>query len=109
MNFKEYHAHIYYDESTHEKALEVIERARQVEFFSVGRAHEKLVGPHPRWSCQLLFSNDDLPKAMPWILENREGLTIFMHPDTGNDYIDHTDHTIWMGEMLELDTSRFKK
>lgn len=109
MEIKEYHAHIYYDESTYQKALSVIEKARQVDFFSVGRAHEKPVGPHPMWSCQLLFSNEDLPKVMPWIIGNRDGLTIFMHPQTGNGYEDHAEHAIWMGKILELNLSTFKK
>ena len=28
-----------------------------------------------------------------------------VHPDTGDDLKDHTDHALWLGEMLELDLS----
>ncbi|ATH07441.1 4,5-dioxygenase [Halobacteriovorax marinus] len=109
MNVKEYHAHLYYSEENLEVAKQVVEKAREFGLFSIGRIHERLVGPHPMWSCQLLFKNDELPKAMPWILENREGLIIFMHPDTGNDLEDHTDHAIWIGGKVDLNLEVFKR
>ena len=34
---------------------------------------------------------------------NRRGLTILVHPDTGQDVLDHEDHPIWLGEKLDLD------
>ena len=33
---------------------------------------------------------------------NREGLDILVHPNTGDDVKDHTDHSLWLGEKLEL-------
>lgn len=109
MKIMDYHAHLYYDQSEHQKALEVVEKAKNIDIFSVGRAHEKPVGPHPLWSCQLLFQPETLPEALSWILENRDGLTIFMHPNTGDDYLDHTEHAIWIGEKVKLNTDIFKK
>lgn len=109
MEIKEYHAHLYFGEATLERAKKVVEKAKESGLFSVGRVHEKNVGPHPRWSCQLLFENSQLPVALPWIIGNRDGLTIFMHPQTGNDYEDHANHAIWMGERLDLNLDIFKK
>jgi DOPA 4,5-dioxygenase len=33
---------------------------------------------------------------------NRDGLTILLHPETGDDYTDHSAHAIWFGEVLPL-------
>ncbi|MFG1500721.1 DOPA 4,5-dioxygenase family protein [Halobacteriovorax sp. XZX-3] len=108
MEITSYHAHLYYDESTYEKALEVIEQVKKLSYVEVGRAHQKEVGPHPRWSCQFLFSPEKLNDMIPWLLENRSGLTVFTHANTGDDYLDHTQNTLWMGEILDLKLSMFK-
>jgi aromatic ring-cleaving dioxygenase len=34
-------------------------------------------------------------------------LVMFIHPDTGEHLKDHTEHAIWMGEMMTLDLSIF--
>jgi len=34
-------------------------------------------------------------------------LVVFLHPDTGDDLKDHTEHAIWMGSMRTLDLSIF--
>ncbi len=45
---------------------------------------------------------------MTWLALNRKGLTILIHPLTGDDLIDHTDYASWMGEqqVLNLDFLR---
>ena len=30
------------------------------------------------------------------------GLDILVHPETGDDVADHTTHSLWLGEKLEL-------
>ena len=40
---------------------------------------------------------------------NRDGLTLFIHPNTGDAYKDHTDHALWMGQILPLGVQMFKK
>jgi DOPA 4,5-dioxygenase len=39
---------------------------------------------------------------LPWLMLNRDGLTILLHPGTGDAYADHTQHAAWMGEVLPL-------
>jgi len=36
---------------------------------------------------------------------NRDGLTILVHPETGDDVPDHRDHALWLGAKLDLDIS----
>jgi DOPA 4,5-dioxygenase len=39
---------------------------------------------------------------VPWLMLNREGLTLLLHPDTGDAYADHTAHAAWLGAVLPL-------
>lgn len=103
-----YHAHVYFDESTVENARALCEHAANEFGAEMGRVHERPVGPHPMWSCQLAFRPETFDKIIPWLALNRAGLTIFTHPETGDDLKDHRDHGIWMGSMPDLDLSIFK-
>ena len=105
---KGYHAHVYFGADTVETARAVCEEAaRLFPAVTMGRMHERNVGPHPRWSCQLGFGAEALDQVLPWLMLNRQGLTIFTHPDTGEHLEDHRDRAVWMGELLELDLSIF--
>jgi DOPA 4,5-dioxygenase len=56
-DYNHYHAHVYFDERSVEKASLMGEKAGSLFGVQVGRVHQKLVGPHPRWSCQLPFDS----------------------------------------------------
>ncbi|WP_170763940.1 DOPA 4,5-dioxygenase family protein [Ruegeria lacuscaerulensis] len=104
-----YHAHVYFDADTQDIAQQVCEEAARRFAVQMGRMHTRNVGPHPRWSCQLGFAPDAFDHVIPWLMLNRQGLTVFSHPETGDHLKDHRDRTIWMGEMLELDLSIFEE
>ena len=99
---RSYHAHIYYDAGSIDRARAVIDAAC-AEFEVVrGRMHEKPVGPHPMWSCQLAASPEVFAALLPWLALNRDGLIVFSHPDTGDALADHRDHAIWLGGCPDL-------
>ncbi|NVO57550.1 DOPA 4,5-dioxygenase family protein [Rhodobacteraceae bacterium B1Z28] len=102
-----YHAHVYFDADTQATAQQICEEAARLFPVQMGRMHARNVGPHARWSCQLGFAADAFDRVIPWLMLNRQGLTIFTHPETGDHLTDHRDHAFWMGEMLELDLSIF--
>ena len=54
------------------------------------------------WSCQLAFEPEIFATLIPWLALNRDGLTVFIHPQTGDDLADHTEHAIWMGSIEPL-------
>ncbi|MHA6263102.1 DOPA 4,5-dioxygenase family protein [Arenibacterium sp. CAU 1754] len=103
-----FHAHVYYDAKTIDTARAVCQAAKAQLPVQMGRMHEKPVGPHPMWSCQLAFGPDDFAKVVMWLARNRQGLTVFTHPETGDELADHRDHAIWMGSMQQLDLSMFE-
>lgn len=100
-----YHAHVYFNADTFSEASALCDRAGELFSVSVGRKHQKPVGPHPMWSCQLAFSPEIFGKIIPWLALHRNGLTVFIHAETGDDLKDHTEHAMWMGtlETLNLD------
>jgi DOPA 4,5-dioxygenase len=101
---RHYHAHIYYDPgSTRGRAARLRERiAEAFPQVTVGRWHDELVGPHLRSMYQVAFARELLASFLPWLMLNRDGLTILLHPGTGDSYADHTRHAAWMGEVLPL-------
>ncbi len=105
-----YHAHIYYDATSRDRAWALRERiSAAFPEAEIGRFHEKNVGPHPRWSCQVAFTLEMFATLVPWLMLNRDDLTIFLHPLTGNALDEHEQVPIWMGEILPLDLDMFRK
>ena len=101
---KHYHAHIYYDPAaTRDRAARLREGvAAAFPEATLGRWHDELVGPHTQSMYQIAFARQLLASFMPWLMLNRDGLTILLHPGTGNDYADHTEHAVWFGAVLPL-------
>ena len=106
--FKAYHAHVYFDKETLEFASSFCQNAGELFGLRVGRVLQKPVGPHPRWSCQILFASRHFDELISWLDENRNGLTILVHPLTGDDLLDHTDYASWLGDSVELDLDGLK-
>lgn len=99
-----YHAHIYYDPATSREQAARIRQQIEVLFpdARLGRWHDVPVGPHPQAMYQVVFRADQLASILPWLLLNRLGLTVLVHPETGNDLADHAHHALWLGAVLPL-------
>ncbi|MEM7062772.1 MAG: DOPA 4,5-dioxygenase family protein [Cyanobacteria bacterium P01_B01_bin.77] len=108
-NYDQYHAHVYFDENSVTKASSMCQQAGTLFGVKVGRVHQKLVGPHPRWSCQLAFDKAQFDGLIPWLENHRGDLTVLVHALTGNDLEDHTEHASWLGEPVLLKLSIFRK
>jgi DOPA 4,5-dioxygenase len=67
-----------------------------------------LIGPHPCWSCQITFGTKDFDRFIPWLEQQRHGLTVLVHALTGNDLRDHTEFAYWLGDPVELNLGMFK-
>ena len=105
---RDFHAHVYYNADTIDTARHVCETANSLFPLTMGRMHEKPVGPHPEWSCQLAFAPENYADITTWLAMNRQGLTVFVHPETGDDLENHRDHAMWMGSMPKLKLDIFE-
>ena len=107
--YPDYHAHVYFDELTLEQAKLLCQRAASELNIPVGRVHTRPVGPHPKWSCQLIFNSKNFDSVISWLEDNRNGLTVLVHGVTDDDLADHTDHAAWLGKSEPLKLEMFKK
>lgn len=101
-----WHAHIYYDPATRDVAARLRDSiAERFPEAVLGRWHDVPVGPHPRAMYQVAFAPALFPGLVPFIALNRDGLTVLVHPETGQQKADHLRHALWMGAVLPLDAS----
>jgi len=97
-----YHAHIYYAPQTRGAAERL--RAGIGERFTarLGSWHDEPVGPHPVAMYQVAFAAEEFPALVPWLMLNREGLDVLVHPLTDDSVADHTRFALWLGTPLPL-------
>jgi DOPA 4,5-dioxygenase len=98
-----YHAHLYYSPETRPNA----ERLRTAigENFPLARIgswHDEAVGPHPVAMYQVAFAVEEFPRLVPWLMLNRQGLDVLVHPLTGDSVADHMQFALWLGTPLPL-------
>ena len=101
---RDYHVHVYYDPAATRAIAERL-RERVAAAFPqavLGRWHDALVGPHTQSMFQIAFPRELFAVFVPWLMLNRDGLTLLIHPDTGDAYVDHTAHAAWCGAVLPL-------
>ncbi len=97
-----YHAHVYYDSATRpvaEKLAEAIGGRFPVEFGGFG---DGPVGPHPIANLQIIFGAAEFPNVVPWLMLNRRGLDVLIHPLTEDPVDDHSRYAVWLGAPVRL-------
>jgi aromatic ring-cleaving dioxygenase len=98
-----FHAHVYFDgPAEREIALQLRERMSARFPLALGRIHDKLVGPHARPMYQVGFAAATFAAFVPWLMLNRRGLSILIHPNTGAERDDHLEKAMWLGEKLPI-------
>jgi aromatic ring-cleaving dioxygenase len=98
-----FHAHVYYDPANTRSHAETL-RQRIGERFAVqlGRWHDVPVGPHTAAMYQVAFDPGVFAALLPWLMVNRGGLSVLVHPNTLAPRDDHLRHALWLGEALPL-------
>ena len=107
VSVKDYHAHLYYTSVNIQEAQDIAEQLGKIHPIKVGTFHQKPVGPHPTWSCQLTFTPDQLGVIISWLLLNHGSVDVFIHANTGDNLIDHTQYIMWIGRSYPLNVSIF--
>jgi aromatic ring-cleaving dioxygenase len=97
-----YHAHVYFDPATRP----VAERLRDtiVGRFAVeaGGLSDEPRGPHPISQFNVIFRAGAFQDIVPWLMFNRQGLDVLVHPLTDDMVDDHTDYALWLGSPVKL-------
>ena len=99
---KGYHAHVCYDQATRP----VAERLRDTLLgqFSVkpGAFSDEPIGPHPISQFSVIFQTEEFQKIVPWLMLNREGLDVLVHPLTESSYDHHSKNALWLGTPVPM-------
>ena len=99
---KGYHAHVYYNAATRRIAEGL--RDTILEKFAVepGNFSDEPRGPHPISQFNVIFQTGEFQKIVPWLMLNREGLDVLIHPLTESSYDDHSKNALWMGTPVPM-------
>ena len=91
-----YHAHIYYDPKRTRAVVERVYAAIDEKFrVEVDGFRDTPVGPHPIANILVIFKPDQFEGVVPYLMLNRDGLDILVHPLTEDAVEDHSSYAIW--------------
>jgi aromatic ring-cleaving dioxygenase len=98
-----YHAHIYYDPAKTRGVAELVCAGITEKFrIEVDGFRDEPRGPHPISNVLLVFKPDQFAHLVPWLMLNRDGLDVLVHPLTLDAVEDHSSFAIWLGNPVPL-------
>jgi DOPA 4,5-dioxygenase len=99
---KGYHAHVYYDAATKPQAARL--REELIGKFKVepGGFSDEPRGPHPISQFAVIFETPEFQSIVPWLMLNRDGLDVLVHPLTESSYDDHSKNALWLGTPVPM-------
>jgi aromatic ring-cleaving dioxygenase len=100
----DYHIHVYYDPESRERAALLREWVETRFAVKMGRWRDEQVGPHTQPMYLFSFTPDLFASVVPFVMMNRMGLTVLLHPESGRPRDDHTINATWMGAVLPVKT-----
>ena len=97
-----FHAHIYYDPST-KPVAEKLRATIAAKFTArVGDLSDEPRGPHPIPQFVAIFETPEFQNIVPWLMLNRDGLDVLVHPLTESSYDDHSKNALWLGTPVPM-------
>jgi len=105
---KGYHAHVYYNAKTKAAASRLREAILAKFKVEPGGFSDEPVGPHPVSQFNVIFETPAFESVVPWLMLNRDGLDILVHPLTDGSYNDHTALAMWLGSPVALNTGMLR-
>jgi DOPA 4,5-dioxygenase len=98
---KTYHIHIYYEVGQESEAGAKALARKIAHAFPqhVGEVHEydKPGGPHAASNVAVHFSAKGFGEIVSWLQFNAGGLSMLVHPKSGDVIKDHIDYGLWLG------------
>jgi len=108
-----YHVHIYFEHHqsseefakllTHTVSKNSKDKIKEILLYS------KLVGPHTQPNYALHIKTEGFAEIVGALQLDNRGLSILIHPETGNDERDHAEYPMWIGKQLHLDMMYFDR
>ena len=103
-----YHAHVYYDSARRPVAARLRETILSKFVVEPGAFSDEPIGPHPTPQFNIIFKAPEFQQIVPWLMLNREGLDVLVHPLTDSSYDDHSKNALWLGAPVPLRLERLR-
>ena len=97
-----YRGHVYYTVETRPLAERLRDTIAGTFGIEVRTLSDKPIGPHPVPQFRFTFAAARFDTIVPWLMFNRQGLDVLVHPLTDNSYADHSRHAVWLGAPVAL-------
>ena len=101
-----YHAHVYYDAQTRPMAERLAASVTGKFSVEIGGFFDEPVGPHPAANLAIIFTPAEFATVVPWLMLNRHGLNVLIHPLTDDPMRDHDSDGAWLGKPVPLKLHR---
>src|SRR3954463_2298431 len=102
IELKGYHAHVYFDAATRPAAERLREEMQGKFAVEPGGFSDEPRGPHPIAQFAVIFEEPEFQKIVPWLMLNRDGLDVLIHPLTASNRDDHSTYAMWLGNPVPL-------
>ncbi len=102
---REFDAHVYFDSIDLLEATmlrDKLKLAFKDMVFFVGDMCTEPIGPHPTPMFEANFTREHFAEVVLWLMKERGGFSVLIHPLTGNDIYDHTQGAMWLGKSVNL-------
>ena len=106
--FEWYHSHIYFRPEQSSQAADMHARMTHEygQLFRVHRLWDRPIGPHPLPMFEADFAGANLEEALRVLMSLRAGLSVLVHPLSGNEVLDHTEYAMFLGARQPLDLGK---
>ena len=105
----QYHAHIYWRNSTERQQAMRIREWLADNNFQLGRVWDMPIGPHTAPMYQVIYDSSSKDLLESFLRVNKDTMSILLHEAINDDYRDHTDGARWLGEALALKLDIFNE
>ena len=107
---REFDAHFYFTLEKISEATKLRDKIKlhfiDKEFF-IGDMIPEPIGPHPMPMFEANFPTELFTEVVLWLMKERGEFSVLIHPLSGDDYLDHTQGAMWLGDSVKLDYSKF--
>ncbi|EGV63184.1 hypothetical protein PSN45_004540 [Yamadazyma tenuis] len=70
--------------------------------------NDQIIGPHPTQFWEVDVCRPEIfIRVLSWFQLNHGSLSVLIHPQSGDDLLDHTNRALWLGDKLPLFTDVF--
>jgi len=105
-----YHVHIYFEKGaeSEKNAVETAQTLAEKFPGAVLDAHRVgRVGPHTEPNIGVTITPESFGEVVGFLQMNNKGLSILIHPRTGDELVDHGDAALWLGKPVPFNQKFF--